>query len=399
MQKFPVVTLHRHKTEAVRRFHPWVFSGAVKKTEGSIREGDVVEVRDEANKTLGTGFWGTGSIAVRLFSFEKVQSLSAMWQQRFTTAYAMRQRTGIADHPDTNAFRLINAEGDGMPGLIVDVYNDVAVIQTHNKGMHSQRNKFAEQLQQTLGSRLKAVYDKSASTLSQHTEATEEAHGQDGFLFGSMERTMVTENGHQFAVDFITGQKTGFFLDQRDNRKLIADYAKGRKVLNTFCYSGGFSVYALKAGASLVHSVDASAKAIALTDENVKLNMEETATHQSYVSDVFDFMKQSTEDYDIMVLDPPAFAKSQSARHRAIQAYTRLNAAAFKQIKPQGLVFTFSCSQVVTPDLFNGAITAAAIVAGRKIRILHRLGQPADHPVSIFNPEGHYLKGLVLYVE
>ncbi|MBK8659666.1 MAG: class I SAM-dependent rRNA methyltransferase [Bacteroidetes bacterium] len=402
MQKSISVTLHRHKTEAVRRFHPWVFSGAIKRTEGKPAEGDVVEVKDEAGKTLGVGFWGTGSIAVRLFSFEKVDSLEDLWQQKIAAALAMRQRIGLTEHPHTNAYRLVNAEGDGMPGLIVDVYNDVAVIQTHNKGMHAQAGLFAEAIQKAMGYRISAIYDKSVATLAHHSgDEHEGLSGKDGFLVGQLDKTEVQENGNRFLIDFQQGQKTGFFLDQRDNRALLANYAAGKKILNTFCYSGGFSIYGLKAGASLVHSVDSSAKAIALTDENVIRNFGQLSdtTHQSFTSDVFDFMKTAEQDYDIMILDPPAFAKSFSARHRAIQAYTRLNATAFKKIKPQGMVFTFSCSQVVTPDLFNGAITAAAIEAGRKIKILHRLTQPADHPVSIFNPEGNYLKGLVLYVE
>ncbi len=314
----------------------------------------------------------------------------------------MRQQIGLTEQSHTNAYRLVNAEGDGMPGLIVDIYKEVAVIQTHNKGMHAQIGLFAEAIQKAMGHRITAIYNKSAATLAHHSDDEHEGiNSKDGFLAGQLDKTEVLENGHQFLIDFQQGQKTGFFLDQRDNRALLASYAAGKKILNTFCYSGGFSIYGLKAGASLVHSVDSSAKAIALTDENVSRNFGQRsdAAHQSFTSDVFDFMKTAEQDYDIMILDPPAFAKSFSARHRAIQAYTRLNATAFKKIKPQGMVFTFSCSQVVTPDLFNGAITAAAIEAGRKIKILHRLTQPADHPVSIFNPEGNYLKGLVLYVE
>ncbi len=402
MQNTISVTLHRHKTEAVRRFHPWVFSGAIKRTEGKPAEGDVVEVKDESGKVLGVGFWGTGSIAVRLFSFEKVDSLEQLWQQKIATAFAMRQRMGITGSNNTNAYRLINAEGDGMPGLIVDIYNNVAVIQTHNKGMHAQIQLFSEAVKKTVGSHIKAVYDKSSATLANHSgEDVEGAGKKDGFIFGQVDKTEVLENGHKFAIDFQQGQKTGFFIDQRDNRMLLAHYAAGKKILNTFCYSGGFSIYGLKAGATLVHSVESSARAISLTDENVALNFGALSQekHQSFTSDVFDFMKTAEQDYDIMILDPPAFAKSFSARHRAIQAYTRLNATALRKIKPQGIVFTFSCSQVVTPDLFNGAITAAAIEAGRNIKILHRLTQPADHPVSIFNPEGNYLKGLVLYVE
>ncbi|MES2620929.1 MAG: class I SAM-dependent rRNA methyltransferase, partial [Bacteroidota bacterium] len=298
----------------------------------------------------------------------------------------------------TTAYRLINAEGDGMPGLIVDWYNGTAVVQCHSKGMNKEKASFVELLKEGYGDRLRAVYDKSAATLHHKVDSESTNPHKDSYLFGHASETTILENNHHFKINWELGQKTGFFLDQRDNRELLSKYAKSKKILNTFCYSGGFSVYALKAGASLVHSVDSSAKAIDWTNENVALNTT-SANHQSFAADVFDFMRTSNEAYDVIVLDPPAFAKGQSARHNAIQAYTRLNQAAFKKIKKGGIVFTFSCSQVVTPDMFTGSVTSAAIESGRNIKILHHLTQPADHPVSIFNPEGLYLKGLVLYVE
>lgn len=399
MQQFPSLILHANKSQAIKRFHPWVFSGAVKSKEGNPDQGDVVEVYSEKGEFLGIGHFGTGSVSARLFSFEKTSSLNDLWRKRFQQAFSLRKNIGLTESKTTNAYRLINAEGDGMPGLIIDWYNGTAVIQCHSKGMNAEKEKFVELLKEGYGDRLKVVYDKSAATLH-HKAETETANPKhtDSYLYGESSENVILENNHRFTVDWEKGQKTGFFLDQRDNRELLSKYASSKKVLNTFCYSGGFSVYALKAGASLVHSVDSSAKAIDWTNENVQMNSP-SANHQSFAADVFDFMKTSAEEYDIIVLDPPAFAKGQSARHNAIQAYTRLNQAAFRKIKKGGIVFTFSCSQVVTPDMFTGAVTSAAIESGRTIKILHHLTQPADHPVSIFNPEGLYLKGLVLYVE
>jgi 23S rRNA (cytosine1962-C5)-methyltransferase len=311
----------------------------------------------------------------------------------------------LTESKTTNAYRLVNAEGDGMPGLIIDWYNGTAVIQCHSKGMNAEKEKFVEVLKSGYGERLNVVYDKSAATLN-HKHTTENSQpaavSTDGYLYTKNTTpdsgVVVMENNHKFQVDWVQGQKTGFFIDQRDNRALLGKYAQGKSILNSFCYSGGFSVYALQAGASLVHSVDSSVKAIDLTNQNVKLN-NCIGKHESFSSDVFDFMKTSKEEYDIIVLDPPAFAKAQSARHHAIQAYTRLNQAAFKKIKKGGIVFTFSCSQVVDREMFTGAVTSAAIDSHRNIKVLHHLSQPADHPISIFNPEGLYLKGLVLYVE
>ncbi len=397
MQKFPAVVLHRNKTGAVKRFHPWIFSGAVKKTEGALHSGQVVEVYSEDGTYLATGHYGKGSVAVRIFSFQKVTDLPQLWRTKLQSAYHLRKQIGLTDSAQTTTYRLVFGEGDGMPGLIIDWYNGTAVIQAHFAGMYNERQNICAALQELYGNTLKAVFDKSGETLHKVESLSETKTAE--YLFGKPETDIVNENGLLFRVNWEQGQKTGFFIDQRDNRSLLASYSKDKKILNAFCYSGGFSVYGLKAGASSVHSVDSSAKAIDWTNENTTLNGSWGERHQSFAMDVFDFIKQSEEEYDIIILDPPAFAKSQSARHNAIQAYTRLNNIALKKIRKGGLLFTFSCSQVVTPDMFNGAITSAAIDSGRKVQVLHHLTQPADHPVSIYNPEGLYLKGLVLYVE
>jgi len=399
MSKYPALFLHHNKAHAVRRFHPWVFSGAVKRKEGNPDQGDIVEVFSENGEYLGIGHFGTGSVSVRIFSFERVDDLNELWRKRFVNAFELRKAAGLARSTHTNAYRLINAEGDGMPGLVVDYYNGTAVIQAHSKGMHRERERFVEILKQGYADKLQAVYDKSSATLHHKADSeNKDVANSDSYIYGHASETYVKENGHQFYVNWELGQKTGFFLDQRDNRLLLSRYAVGKKVLNTFCYSGGFSVYAAQAGASMVHSVDSSEKAVKWTDQNIALNTP-GAPHQSYAADVFDFLKGADADYDVIVLDPPAFAKGQSARHAAIKAYTRLNHEAFKKIKKGGIVFTFSCSQVVDTEMFTGAVTSAAIDSGRNIRVLHHLSQPADHPVSIFNPEGLYLKGLVVYVE
>lgn len=400
MQKYPALILHNNKTQAVKRKHPWVFSGAVKRKDGNPNQGDVVEIFSESGEYLGIGHFGTGSVSARLFSFDRITSLEELWTKKIMEAFTLRRNIGLTESKITNAYRLVNAEGDGMPGLIIDWYNGTAVIQCHSKAMNAEKEKFVEILKKGYGDRLNSVYDKSAATLHHKPDAENAgppAH-TDSYLYGKPVNHSVLENDHRFKVDWVQGQKTGFFIDQRDNRQLLSKYVSGKKVLNTFCYSGGFSVYALKAAAALVHSVDSSAKAIDLTNENVKLNGG-TGSHESFAMDVFDFMKTSKEEYDVIVLDPPAFAKGQSARHHAIQAYTRLNQAAFKRIKKGGIVFTFSCSQVVDREMFTGAVTSAAIDSHRNIKVLHHVSQPADHPVSIFNPEGLYLKGMVVYVE
>ncbi|MCU0524104.1 MAG: class I SAM-dependent rRNA methyltransferase [Elainella sp. Prado103] len=389
---FPRLILHKHKADAVRRFHPWIFSGAIKTQEGEPQAGDVVEVYSDRHEFLAMGHYGSGSIAVKIFSFEPVSDLSALLTEKLQSAYQLRQRLGLVDQPHTNCYRLVNAEGDGFPGLIIDWYNGVAVMQSHSIGMYQQREWIATQLRQIYGDRLKAIYDKSASVLwKQKTDPIGD------YLWGESQTGEVLEYGNSFQVDWETGQKTGFFVDQREHRRLLAEYAKDQKILNTFCYSGGFSVYALRAGAKQVDSVDSSVKAIGWTKENIDRNGLDNA-HAAYIEDVFTFLKECDSDYDVIVLDPPAFAKSLSARHQAVMAYKRLNQLAINKLRPNGLLFTFSCSQVVIPEYFNGAVTAAAIEMGRPVRILHHLTQPSDHPVSIYHPEGLYLKGLVLQV-
>jgi 23S rRNA (cytosine1962-C5)-methyltransferase len=401
------IVLKPGKDQSPRRRHPWVFSGAIAKLKGEAKEGDAVRVEASNGELLGTGHFSPGgSIAVRLFDFGPEAQLPSpeFWQLRLRNAYELRQRLGLASQPlapgqpRTDVYRLTHGEGDGLPGLIIDVYGDTAVIQTHSPGMYFARHDVAAALQQVIGANLRAVYDKSAETVP--AQAVPDA--QNGYLFGesSGHEHLVTENGQQFAVDWETGQKTGFFIDQRDNRELLARYAPGRRVLNTFCYTGGFSVYALEAGASLVHSVDASKRAIELTGRNAQLSGH-ADRHAAYAQDVQHFFKNpvSEQPYDLIILDPPAYAKHLSARHNALMGYKRLNLAGLRHLAPGGLLFTFSCSQVVSPELFEGAVLAAAIEAGRPARILHRLTQPADHPVSLFHPEGAYLKGLVLAVE
>ncbi|MBO0951500.1 class I SAM-dependent rRNA methyltransferase [Fibrella forsythiae] len=402
---YPKIFLQKGRDEAVRRFHPWVFSGAVARRESaspdnSIDDGDIVEVYTNKETYLGTGHFHDGSIQVRLFSFaahtngQPIVPDVAFWEQKFIQIRSVR---ASVIPPQTNCYRLIHGEGDGCSGLIIDMYDGVAVLQAHSIGMHRQRQPIVEALQRVFGNELVAVYDKSAETLPDQYAAGV----QNGYRYGRAETPRaVRENGHTFLVDWITGQKTGFFLDQRDNRQLLARYAPGKSVLNAFCYSGGFSVYALAAGASAVHSVDVSKKAIDLTNQNVAANPGFAGTHESIVADVMDYLKEpGTLQYDIVVLDPPAYAKSLSARHRAVQGYKRLNVEGLKKVAPGGILFTFSCSQVVDRELFYNTIVAAAIEAGRQVRVLHHLSQPADHPVSLFHPEGGYLKGLVLWVE
>lgn len=395
MAVFPHVVLHKNKLEAVKRFHPWIFSGAIKKLEGQPQEGDIVEVYSDAGEYLATGHYASGSIAVRIFSFQQRSDIEQLLFEKLKSAYWVRQQAGLIDNPSTTCYRLINGEGDGLPGLVIDWYGGTAVLQTHSLGMHAKRDVLVEALQTIYGSSLQAVYDKSAATLAKKGRS----QTQDAYLLGAKSNPEVLEYQHRFLVDWEAGQKTGFFIDQRENRQLLSNYAANQKVLNTFCYSGGFSVYAVKAGARLVHSIDSSTRAIEWTDQNIALNNPDQVPHESFASDVFDFLKHCDNDYDLIVLDPPAFAKHLSARHRAVQAYKRLNQQAFAKVKPGGIVFTFSCSQAVLPEYFTGAVTAAAIESGRTIRILHHLTQPADHPISIYHPEGLYLKGLVLSVE
>jgi 23S rRNA (cytosine1962-C5)-methyltransferase len=388
------IILKKGKEISIRRFHPWIFSGAIAKIEGVLPDGAWVHVLDFQGGTLGYGHYQQGSIAVRMLSFHPEIPSAGFWKEKIINALAIRRTAGLPNET-TNAFRLIHAEGDGLPGLIADLYAKTLVVQAHDAGMHHDRSDIARAFKEVLGDQLTAIYYKSMGTLpgKMREPATDE------YLLGeSAGAQTIIENENKFLVDWELGQKTGFFLDQRENRKLLGNFSLGKRVLNTFCYTGGFSVYALNAGASLVHSVDASQKAIELTGKNISLNGFDPETHQCFAMDTFDFLKDKQNAYDVMVLDPPAFAKHRDARHQAVRGYQRLNTEAMRSIAPGGVLFTFSCSQVVDRQLFYDTIVAAAIQAGREINVLHHLSQPADHPVSIFHPEGEYLKGLVLYV-
>jgi 23S rRNA (cytosine1962-C5)-methyltransferase len=395
VHSFSQIFLKSNRDEAVRRFHPWVFSGAIARLKGQPTDGEIVEVCDSRGQYLATGHFHNGNIAVKLFSYEQIVPDVAFWKQKLQKARTVRQQI-LTSNSATNCYRLVHGEGDGLPGLIIDYYDGVLVIQAHSIGMYRVLEELTLALRELYGKELKAIYNKSAETLPEQFAKSV----PNGYVFGHcVVPHPVKENGHTFLIDWETGQKTGFFLDQRDNRKLLAHYAAGKNVLNAFCYSGGFSIYALEAGAVSVDSVDASKKAIELTERNVEANFGAEATHQSYAEDVMKFLKETTGTYDVMVLDPPAYAKSMSARHRAVQGYKRLNAEGIKHLKPNGILFTFSCSQVVDRELFYNTIVAAAIEAGRQVRVLHQITQPPDHPVNLFHPEGSYLKGLVLWVE
>jgi len=390
------IRLKPGKDKSITRKHPWVFSGAIKVIEGEIEEGDFVQVIANKGRHLGYGHYQDGSIAVRVLLFNDEDLNENLYEDRIASAYKLRDSLGFIDNDQTNIFRLIHAEGDFLPGLVIDHYAGNLVVQCHSIGMYRDIEKIKTALVNVIGDKVKSIYLKCSSTLPKYYEN----YNGDGFIHKEVTVPQVAlEYGNKFAINWVTGQKTGFFIDQRENRKLLSRYSKGKKVLNTFCYSGGFSVFALAAEAKLVHSLDASQKAIDLTDENVTLGNFEETKHKSIIDDAMDFIKELPEDYDVIVLDPPAFAKHRSAKHNAIQGYKRLNAHAIRQIKPGGIIFTFSCSQVVDKVLFNNTIIAAAIAAERKVRILEQLHQPADHPISSTHPEGEYLKGLVIQVE
>ena len=387
------IYLKRGKEESLRRFHPWVFSGAILKTDDGIEEGDFVRVVSNEGDFIAVGHYQKGSIAVRVLSFRDTEIDANFWSARLASALNMRIAIGLADNPNNNTYRLVHGEGDMVPGLIIDVYGKTAVMQAHSVGIHNCRNMIAEQLLKVMGRRLENVYYKSETTLPFMDNM------ENGFIFGGSDDNIAIENGLKFYVDWLRGQKTGFFVDQRENRALLEHFAMGRKVLNMFCYTGGFSFYAMRGGAKLVHSVDSSAKAIELTNRNVGLNFSGDHRHQAFCEDAFKFLEQDGDQYDLIILDPPAFAKHRGALHNALKGYTRLNSKAFQKIQPDGILFTFSCSQVVTKEHFRNAVFTAAAQAGRKVRILHQLHQPADHPINIYHPEGEYLKGFVLYVE
>lgn len=390
------IYLKRGKEESLMRFHPWVFSGAIHHTDNGIEEGEVVRVVTERGDFIAVGHYQLGSIAVRVLTFNDVEIDDDFWRSRILSAYTMRQAIGLAGSTETNAFRLVHGEGDLLPGLIIDIYDKTAVMQAHSIGMHLARHAVAKALADIMKGIIENIYYKSETTLPF-------MEPENGFLLGNSDDNIAVENGLRFYVDWLRGQKTGFFVDQRENRALLEKYAHGKRVLNMFCYTGGFSFYAMRGGAQLVHSVDSSAKAIELTKRNVELNSPDDKRHQAFCEDAFKYLDSistnSDKSYDLIILDPPAFAKHRGALHNALKGYTRLNEKAFEKIEKGGILFTFSCSQVVTKDHFRNAVFTAAAQAKRKVRILHQLHQPADHPINIYHPEGEYLKGLVLYVE
>lgn len=390
------VYLKPGKEESLKRFHPWVFSGAIARVEGEPEEGEVVDVYTSQKEFIACGHFQVGSIAVRVLSFRQETIDHAFWVHRLEVAKDLRRALGLIGNPQNNTYRLVHGEGDNLPGLIIDVYDHTAVMQAHSAGMHVYRMEIADALSEVMGDVIQNIYYKSETTLPFKADllATE-----NGFIKGGSPENIAMENGLKFHVDWLKGQKTGFFVDQRENRHLLEHYAKGRNVLNMFCYTGGFSFYAMRGGANLVHSVDSSAKAIDLTNENVELNFPGDARHQAFAEDAFKFLDRMGDQYDLIILDPPAFAKHRDALRNALRGYTKLNAKAFEKIRPGGILFTFSCSQVVNKQDFRNAVFTAAAQSGRSVRILHQLTQPGDHPVNIYHPEGEYLKGLVLYVE
>ena len=393
--EYSKVILKAGKDQSLYRYHPWIFSGAIQEMDKDIKEGDIVELYNNAGEFMAVGHYQIGSIAVRVLSFKKTEINREFWMSQIRSAWQLRIAVGVANNPENNVFRLIHGEGDGLPGLVIDYYAGIAVVQFHSVGMYLAREEITEALKETLKDNLTAIYDKSETTLPYKADINPE----NGYLWGECKDFTALENGLKFKVDWLEGQKTGFFIDQRENRKLLEKYSKGRSVLNMFCYTGGFSFYAMRGGANLVHSVDASARAIEITKENVELNFPEDNRHEAYVEDAFKFLDKSKDKYDLIVLDPPAFAKHKKVLNNAIKGYKRLNRKGFEVIKPGGIMFTFSCSQVISKETFRQTVFTAAANTGRKIRVLHQLEQPADHPVNIYHPEGEYLKGLVLYVE
>ena len=389
------VYLKSGKEESLKRFHPWIFSGAISRFEGEPEEGEIVDVYTSKKEFIALGHFQVGSIAVRVLSFKQEEVNHDFWVKKFEVAYDLRKGIGLAGNPTNNTYRLVHGEGDNLPGLIIDVYAKTAVMQAHSVGMHVYRMEIASALSQVMGDAIENIYYKSETTLPFKADLGQE----NGFIKGGSSDNIAQEYGLKFHVDWLKGQKTGFFVDQRENRALLERYAKDRSVLNMFCYTGGFSFYAMRGGANQVHSVDSSAKAIDLTNKNVELNSPGDARHTAYAEDAFKYLDRMGDQYDLIILDPPAFAKHRAALHNALQGYKKLNAKAFEKIKPGGILFTFSCSQVVTKDNFRTAVFTAAAMSGRSVKILHQLTQPADHPVNIYHPEGEYLKGLVLYVE
>lgn len=395
MEKYKQVYLKKGKEESLKRFHPWIFSGAISHMDDGIAEGDLVRVILKDGSFIALGHYQTGSIAVRVLSFEERPIDDAFWKARLESALKMRIAIGIADSPSGNTYRLVHGEGDNLPGLVIDCYGKTAVMQAHSVGMHRCRKEICKVLLEVMKGRIENVFYKSESTLP----LADDLEDETGFIYGGNVDNIAIENGLKFHIDWLKGQKTGFFIDQRDNRALLEKYSRGRSVLNMFCYTGGFSVYAMRGGAKSVHSVDSSAKAIELAKANVEMNFPGDNRHEAFSEDAFKFLDEHEGKYDLIILDPPAFAKHRSALHNALKGYIRLNLKGLQRIESGGILFTFSCSQAVNKDQFRAAVFTAAAQAHRRVRILHQLHQPADHPINIYHPEGEYLKGLVLYVE
>lgn len=390
------IILKPKKEDSLKRFHPWIFSGAIQKKDNNLEEGEIVNVYTANDEFIAVGHYQIGSIEVRVLSFEEREINANFWEERLSVALELRKSLELLSE-NNNAYRLIHGEGDFLPGLIIDVYANTAVIQSHSVGMHESRLAICAALKKLYGDSIKNIYYKSETTLPYKADLGAE----NGYLYGGQDvEEIAIENGLKFYPDWIKGQKTGFFVDQRDNRSLLEKYAQNRSVLNMFCYTGGFSFYAMRNKAKLVHSVDSSAKAVMLTNKNVELNFPEDKRHEAFAEDAFKFLaKIDKGQYDLIILDPPAFAKHRGAIKNALQGYKRLNAVAFEKVAKGGIIFTFSCSQVISKDMFRIAVFSAAAMSGRKVRILHQLTQPADHPINIYHPEGEYLKGLVLHVE
>ena len=401
MSDYKKIILKKGKEDSLLRRHPWIFSGAIYSADNELQEGDVVNVYTSKGDFIAVGHWQIGSIAVRVLSFEPELINDEFYENKLSSALDVRRsigllRSNVSDNQTiNNTFRLVHGEGDNLPGLIIDIYADTAVMQAHSVGMHCDRQMIANALKKVMGEELKAVYYKSETTLPYKADLGQE----NAFILGYSNNDIAIENGLSFHIDWLKGQKTGFFVDQRDNRTLLEQYSKGRKVLNMFCYTGGFSVYSMRGGAELVHSVDSSAKAVDLVSKNMELNFPGDTRHQAFAVDAFKYLDEMGENYDLVILDPPAFAKHRDALKQALRGYTKLNAKAMEKMPSGSILFTFSCSQAVNKDQFRTAIFSAAMQAGRKIRILHQLHQPADHPINIYHPEGEYLKGLVVYVE
>lgn len=401
MKTYKTIILKKGKEDSLQRKHPWVFSGAIYNADETLQEGDVVRILTANGDFIAVGHWQIGSIAVRILSFVDEEINVEFYENRLSTALDVRKSIGLLRSEEqngttvNNTFRLVHGEGDGLPGLVIDFYADTAVMQAHSVGMHCDRLMIAQALKRVMGDELLAVYYKSETTLPYKADLSQE----NGFILGTSTNDIAVENGLKFHIDWLKGQKTGFFVDQRDNRSLLEQYSKGRKVLNMFCYTGGFSVYSMRGGAELVHSVDSSAKAVELVNKNIELNFPNDTRHKAFAVDAFKYLDEMGEKYNLVILDPPAFAKHRDALKQALRGYTKLNARAIEKMPKGSILFTFSCSQAVNKDQFRTAIFAAAMQTGRNIRILHQLHQPADHPINIFHPEGEYLKGLVVYIE